>query len=170
VFIPSFFFLSGPIEEDDVENEDDSPDKKTKSKPGRRQGQKNKTNLPEAENENGNDNKHIIFKTKLIFVILEQIDEKKTTTNRKGKGPVSSKKQVSETEETPVNDELKLSEDDETTDDKSKGATAKKAPTKRSAPASSKKAGVTSAKKKVQNEEPFEDRTNDEVENTAEDG
>jgi len=114
--------------------------------------------------------KNILFLKKLIFVILEQIDEKKITTNRKVKGPASSKKQVSEIEETPVNDELKLSEDEEITDDKSKGATAKKATTKRSAPASGKKAGVTAAKKKGQIDEPFEDRTNDEIENITEDG
>jgi hypothetical protein len=155
----------GPIEDNGIENEDDSPDKKTKVKSGRKQVQKNKTNLQEtAENENGNHD--LFFKNKkLIFKILEQHDEKqKITINRKGKNPVSSKN-----EETPINDDLKLSEDDETTDDKMKGAIAKKAPTKRSAPASSKKTGVTSAKKKGQNDEPFDDRTNDEVENNTED-
>jgi len=142
------------IEDDDVEDEDDSPSKKTKGKPGRKQGQKNKTNPPEViDNE------------------TEQIDEidtkKKTTTNRKGKGPASSK-----IEETPVNDELKLSEDDEPPMDEksSKGATAKKGPTKRTAPASGKKIGATATKKKAgQIDEPFDDRTNDEVENNPED-
>jgi len=124
--------------------------KKLKVKLVENKDKKNKTNPPEAENERN--------------------DEKKTT-NRKGKGPGSSKKQPTsiENEDTPINDELKLSEDDEPTDEKSKGATAKKGPTKRTAPASGKKTGVTSAKKKGQNEEPFDDRTNDEVENNTED-
>ncbi len=53
--IPFFCSFQAPIEEDDVENEDDSPNKKTKGKPGRKQqGQKNKTNPPDADNENGN--------------------------------------------------------------------------------------------------------------------
>ncbi len=118
-----------------------------------------------------------LFSKKLIFQISEQNDEidtkkKTTTTNRKAKGPGSSKKQAAsiENEEIPINDELKLSEDDEATDEKTKGATAKKGPAKRSAPASGKKPAVTSTKKKSQNDEPFEDRTNDEVEHHTEDG
>jgi len=97
--------------------------------------------------------------------MTKMIQKKKT--NRKGKGPSASKKQPTsiENEETPVNDELKLSEDDEPT----KGATAKKGPTKRTAPASGKKTAVTSTKKKGQNDEPFDDHTNDEVENNIED-
>jgi hypothetical protein len=55
-------------------------------------------------------------------------------------------------------------------DEKSKGTTGKKAATKRTVPASGKKTTVTSAKKKGQTDEPFDDRTNDEVENNAEDG
>ncbi len=51
----SFCSFQAPIEEDDVENEDDSPNKKTKGKSGRKQqGQKNKTNPPDADNETGN--------------------------------------------------------------------------------------------------------------------
>ena len=69
-----------------------------------------------------------------------------------------------------ANDDLKLSEDDETPEEKSKGATGKKAPTKRSAPASGKKATAASAKKKGQTDEPFDDRTNEDVDETPEDG
>jgi len=60
-----FFFSSDAIEDDDVENEDDSPSKKTKGKSGRKQGQKPKTNLQEAENENGIDNKYFSFFKKI---------------------------------------------------------------------------------------------------------
>lgn len=81
----------------------------------------------------------------------------------------------SENEETPANDDLKLSEEDEPTDEKSKTTAAKKGPTKRSAPASGKKtAAVPSAKKKGQTDEPFEDRTNEEknevADNNSDDG
>jgi hypothetical protein len=112
----------------------------------------------------------------MIFLCVELNDEsdtkKKPATARKGKGPGSSKKQAAaiETEAAPTNDDLKLSEDEEVADDKSKAETTKKGATKRSAPASGKKTGVASAKKKGQNEEPFEDRTNDEVGNNSEDG
>jgi hypothetical protein len=121
---------------------------------------------------------NISFSKINIFLLLEQIDEidtkKKTTTTtgRKGKGPGSSKKQptITENEELPVNDELKLSEDEEPVEDKSK-TTTKKAPTKRSAPASGKKTTVASTKKKGQTDEPFEDQTNvEEIENNTDDG
>lgn len=54
---------------------------------------------------------------------------------------------------------------------KSKGTTTRKAPTKRSAPASGKKtaAAGTSTKKKGQTDEPFDDRTNEDIDESPED-
>ncbi|CAF5128837.1 unnamed protein product, partial [Rotaria magnacalcarata] len=46
--------------------------------------------------------------------------------------------------------------------DNSKATTTKKGPTKRSAPTSGKKVGAVPAKKKLLSDEPFEDHTNEE--------
>ena len=64
----------------------------------------------------------------------QQIEKVKGQDRRKNKQLPSN-----DNDETPVNDELKLSEDDEPTDDKSKGVAAKKGATKRTVPASGKK-------------------------------
>jgi len=81
--------------------------------------------------------------------------DKKKTTGRKGKAGGASKK-TSENDD-PANNDLNLSEGDDSADDKQ----VKKGPTKRSAPSSDKKTGTTNSKKRSAEDGPFEDRTND---------
>jgi hypothetical protein len=89
--------------------------------------------------------------------------DKKTTTGRKGKSPGSSKKQTGKNEKSensdPAKNNVDLSEDEESADDKPNDATTKKGPTKRSAPSSDNKTGTTTGKKRSAEDEPFDDRT-----------
>jgi hypothetical protein len=94
--------------------------------------------------------------------------DKKKPTGRKGKAGGASKK-TSENDD-PANEDLNLSEGEDSADDKQ----VKKGPTKRSAPSSDKKTGTTNSKKRSAEDGPFEDRTNDndsaEAEYNSEDG
>jgi hypothetical protein len=103
------------------------------------------------------------------------ISDKKTSTGRKGKTNDVTKKQSENAENTdPTNDDLNLSEGEDSADDKQDNTTTKKGPTKRSAPSSDKKIGATTGKKRSAEDEPFEDRTNAddsaEAEYNSEDG
>jgi hypothetical protein len=174
-------------DEDNTGNEDASPSKKTKGKPGRKQDKKTKTTEKkdhdqEIEYDYGN-HQLFLFRFKCSQLCLEMKDEsdaavsdKKTPIGRKGKATSTTKK-GSENDENadPIDENLNLSEDEDSADDtKENTTTTKKGPTKRSAPSSDKKTGATTGKKRSAEDDPFDDRTNAdesaEAENMSEDG